>query len=245
MRENSQWNRQLEVIRKKVSEAPELGGHKITYQNMADLLNVSKGKVEAWHKGQRPSADDLEKIGKKLGLSAHWLLYGEGQPEGNGSGRRDKAQRTAVGPTREHIPQVCEKCSERFPGYIVPVHSTISSGQTREHWEPEPQYHTCIPESFWNPEIMVVQVEGSSMQPLIRKGALVGINVFDTRVISGEIYAIRVPYEGLNLKRIFVDPEKGSIRLTCENSSHPDQMLSFQEREDFVVGKVVWVMQEI
>jgi phage repressor protein C with HTH and peptisase S24 domain len=64
-------------------------------------------------------------------------------------------------------------------------------------------------------------------------------------VISGEIYAIRVPYEGLNLKRIFVDPEKGSIRLTCENSSHPDQMLSFQEREDFVVGKVVWVMQEI
>ena len=44
-------------------------------------IKVTRGKAKHWEHGQRPSADDLEKIGKILGLSARWLLYGEGDPE--------------------------------------------------------------------------------------------------------------------------------------------------------------------
>lgn len=44
------------------------------------FLGVTAKKWNAWARGQRPSAGDLERIGRKLGLASEWLLYGEGEP---------------------------------------------------------------------------------------------------------------------------------------------------------------------
>lgn len=73
-----EWTQQFEIIKNKflIQEAkkPSVG-------NLADFLGVSRGKPQAWGKGQRPSADDLETIARKLGFSPAWLLLGEGEPE--------------------------------------------------------------------------------------------------------------------------------------------------------------------
>lgn len=83
------------------------------------------------------------------------------------------------------------------------------------------------------------------MEPMIRKGAFVGLDTARTWIVAGEIYAVRIPYEGLTLKRVFVDPEHDRLRLQSENPTHPEQFLPIDGREDLVVGKTVWVMQEI
>jgi len=145
----------------------------------------------------------------------------------------------------EPAPQVCPSCSSDFAGHVVNVHSAIGAGPAREHWEPEPLFQVCIPERFYWRGLLVIQVEGSSMEPLIKKGAFVGLDTAQTWIVAGEIYAVRVPYEGLTLKRVFVDPEKDRLRLRSENSNHPEQSLPIEGREGLVVGKAIWVMQEI
>ncbi len=54
-----------------------------------------------------------------------------------------------------------------------------------------------------------------------------------------------MPYEGLILKKVFVDLEQGYLRLKPENPEHPEQKLPIDQREDLVVGQAVWVMQEV
>lgn len=44
------------------------------------LNHAHDGKVNAWRKGQWPSADDIVVIHDKLGFSYRWLLNGEGEP---------------------------------------------------------------------------------------------------------------------------------------------------------------------
>lgn len=44
------------------------------------LNHAHDGKVNAWRKGQWPSADDIVAIHDKLGFSYRWLLNGEGEP---------------------------------------------------------------------------------------------------------------------------------------------------------------------
>ena len=91
------WEEQFKIIHNKISSA--LARTKLpatnkrassnravtlaTHQEIADYLGVKVGKVQAWRKGQRPSADDLEIICRRLGYTPRWLLLGEGPPEEN------------------------------------------------------------------------------------------------------------------------------------------------------------------
>jgi transcriptional regulator with XRE-family HTH domain len=58
--------------------AKELHKKSVGRGKIAEYLNVSQGKVRAWEDGQRPSADDLERLVKLFNFSPTWLLTGEG-----------------------------------------------------------------------------------------------------------------------------------------------------------------------
>lgn len=71
------------------------------------------------------------------------------------------------------------------------------------------------------------------MEPVVKKGSFVGIDTQNVDIVAGEIYAVRVPYEGLVLKKVFVEPAKKCLRLVSENPEHPDQELPIEDRENF------------
>ena len=235
------WEQQLDFIKEKISNKLWEKGQNFTYENAASLFGVKRGRVANWLKGQRPSSDALQKIGNELQLSANWLLYGEGKPEATSMA----IQNIRPNAVPETGPQVCPSCSTNLVGHIVYVHATTGAGSPREHWEPEPLFQVCIPERFYWRNLIVIQVAGTSMEPLIKKGAFVGLDTSQTGVIAGEVYGVRVPYEGVTLKRVFVDPTNDSLQLQSENPKHPEQFLPIEGREDLIVGKAVWVMQEI
>jgi phage repressor protein C with HTH and peptisase S24 domain len=224
----------------------EKEGKGFTYANTASLLNVKKGRVENWLKGQRPSADDLQNIGETLGLSADWLLYGEGDPEeGMEAHSHPTIRRIEPFAQPEPAPQYCPNCGEELTGRIVSVHSSTGAGMAQEDFEYEPMFKVCIPERFFIEGLIVFKVEGDSMEPTISEGALVGVNTTEQRIIGGKIFAVWVPYEGVTLKRVFVDPENNILLLQSENPKHPDQRLPIDGRENLIVGRVKWVMQEV
>ncbi len=79
------WIEQFEIIKKKTAEIFAKQGKNFSLSNLDIFLDVTRGKSRAWARGQRPSANDLQKIAKKLDLSAEWLLLGKGDPEAKSS----------------------------------------------------------------------------------------------------------------------------------------------------------------
>ena len=74
------WPQQLEIIIDKYCSSELAKDEQFVRSTFAKFLGISTGKAQAWERGQRPSADDLETISRKLGFSPHWLLLGEGEP---------------------------------------------------------------------------------------------------------------------------------------------------------------------
>jgi phage repressor protein C with HTH and peptisase S24 domain len=81
------------------------------------------------------------------------------------------------------------------------------------------------------------------MEPEIHDGAFVGLNTEERGIVAGERYGVRIPYEGLTVKRIFVDPQAGELILKSINPEHPPMRVVLDGRDDLIVGRAVWVMQ--
>ncbi|MGE8479351.1 MAG: LexA family transcriptional regulator [Pseudomonas shirazensis] len=89
-----------------------------------------------------------------------------------------------------------------------------------------------------------VTVRGNSMLPVLRDGAIVGVNTGRTSitdVTDGDLYAIN--HNGqLRVKQIFRQP--GGIRLRSFNrDEHPDEDYTFQRMHDeeiSILGHVFW-----
>ena len=83
------------------------------------------------------------------------------------------------------------------------------------------------------------------MEPLIRRGGYIGLDTEKTRIRSGEAYGIYVPHEGLVLKRVYFDADNNRFILRSENPEHPEQTIPAKNAEDKVLGRVVWLLQEL
>lgn len=79
--EEDKWLEQFAFISSLIRMQIPLGRKgKISAVAAERFLGVTPKKWNAWARGQRPSAGDLECIGRRLGLTSQWLLYGEGAP---------------------------------------------------------------------------------------------------------------------------------------------------------------------
>lgn len=128
-------------------------------------------------------------------------------------------------------------------GALIEVHAEAGAGPARARWEPEPIATVCIPPEYAKPGVFGLRIKGSSMEPLINRGAFVGVNSDDREFVSGDIYAVFIPYEGLIVKRLFMDLATGDYVLRSINPEHPDMRLPIEQSEHLIVGRVVWVLQ--
>ena len=128
---------------------------------------------------------------------------------------------------------------------VINVSSMAGADNNATGWQPDFVAQLAVPETFYRPTILAIKVEGSGMEPMIRRGAYVGLDTEQRRVLSGEIYGVYVPHEGLSLKRIFFDAENNRFVLRSENPSHPEQYLAPELKDEQLVGRIVWVLQDL
>jgi transcriptional regulator with XRE-family HTH domain len=86
------------MVRRIIDRALVSRGDKATAQRIAEILGVSNDKLTAWAKGQPPKYEDLGRIVTTFGISAHWLLTGQGEPEDETA--RDFSEHRAAYETR-------------------------------------------------------------------------------------------------------------------------------------------------
>ena len=74
------WLNQFKIIKEIAKEKLKARGENYSREKFERFLGVARGRVQAWDRGQRPNADDLATISRKLNLCPRWVLLGEGSP---------------------------------------------------------------------------------------------------------------------------------------------------------------------
>ncbi|MFI8415874.1 helix-turn-helix transcriptional regulator [Serratia sp. NPDC078593] len=87
----------------------------------------------------------------------------------------------------------------------------------------------------------IIRISGSSMEPRLQDGDVVGINTDDTRIREGKTYAIR--HGNLLRVKILIEQPDGGVTIRSLNrDEYQDEYLSYQQRKDqlVILGRVFW-----
>ena len=87
------------------------------------------------------------------------------------------------------------------------------------------------------------RVRGYSMFPVLRPGALIGVDFKFKKLIGSELYVFNFSHEGLSVKEVL--PEGKRTKIHSYRPEIPD--FYFEEGEideNTVVGRVVWIYQD-
>ena len=210
-----------------------------TQIELAEVLAIRQSSISDAKRRNSVPSDWYMKLFEQFGLNPDWMKKGTGP----------MYLRTEQGYSLADMPGAAV-ANEDVAGYggpdaknaVIVVHAT----QTEEGEEvPGILGKLNIPQSFVSPDLYVVRLDSSGMEPYIHKGAYVGIDSSKRHMISGELYGVRVPYEGLVIKRAYIDTQGEKLILRSENAAYPELQLSFAESEGCVVGRVCWVLQRM
>ena len=123
------------------------------------------------------------------------------------------------------------------------MHCAYSDKKPRP--ELTPAGKISLPLSLSREGLLVLRMRGANMSPLILPGAHLGVDTLDNNVVSGQIYALFAPNEGLMLRRVFLNGEQDGYLLRSESPDFPEISLTPDLLVKRLLGKVVWILQEL
>ncbi|ENU16683.1 S24 family peptidase [Acinetobacter lwoffii] len=205
--------------------------------SQADLMRstgAARGTVSGWVNGSNnPSAKHIEALSKALKTTSHWLLTGEI----SGSFHTDQILETVVAndEIRDHFVWI----------EVVEANFSCGEGESIEFHFDAINGKIPFPPSFLKDKnvteqtMKIIKAKGDSMADFIKDGDLVGINLSQTNIIDGEIYAVYLAGEGM-IKQIFKEAD-GSLILHSLNEKYRDKVVTEENGKNFkVMGRQIW-----
>ncbi len=211
-----------------------------TQVELAEVLEIRQSSISDAKRRNSVPAEWYMKLFDRFGLNPDWLKKGEGPMylrTEQGYEAMDR-QSTLNEPALRYTGQEAKSA-------IVAVHSLCCDANADGTPALQAIGKVALPLSFVTPGVQVVLLDAASMEPLIHKGAYVGIDTTQPQVIAGELYGVCLPVEGLSIKRIFFDTAHKNLILRSENPGHPELVLPIEQRERAITGRVVWVLQRM
>lgn len=193
-----------------------------TQAEVARLLGVTAQAVSGWFSTGTISKPNLVKFGAITGASMKELMA------------KEPLTAQVAEPSQKYV-------------YVAKYQAIAGLGPGR-HNEPHVEIsgthayrREFIERHGWNPErLAVIEAEGPSMAPTINDGDVVLVHLDETRIKSGEVYAIEDPDQGTRIKRLHRTLD-GRIRVASDNEDkrlYPDDFLT-PDSGARVVGRVV------
>lgn len=184
------------------------------------------------HKGNSPTLETLVAIAKTRGVSVSWLATGEGE-RGQGVSYPDFPGIPVSFSPSDHVAMVTRLSIEVSAGH----------GAIVEH--DDPLEFVAFPEPWLrrrgiNPRTAkVLTVRGDSMEPTIRSGDVLLVDVSWDAIRDNGIYVI-VTKSYVAVKRIHAKID-GSLRIVSDNPAYPPEDISEKSAGDIAVaGRVMW-----
>ena len=205
-----------------------------TQVEIAKLLDIRQSSISDAKRRQSVPDSWLIKLYQVYNLNPNWVLDGD-TPQFLGEQRGGALQ----------VREAAEAYGRKPRHYQVQVCSMSLMDGSDGPWTEHPVESLTIPEQFHRPALVVVRTDESDMEPIIQRNAYVGIDKDRKAIRSGAIYALDMPMEGLVIKRVLHDTENSRLILRSENPNFSDQTIPAETAGDRIVGRVMWVIQEI
>lgn len=189
----------------------------LTGKMIAHACGVHPSTVDNYLNGKRHAdAPFLQRFCWTYGVNPNWLLLGEGIPF------RDEEEFT----------------------YVARVDVRLGAGGEAEVFDAEPKEVYAFRRDWLlqrgNPKDMrLAKVMGDSMEPTLKEGDLVLVDLSQKEIIQGQIYAVRL-FNGLLIKRL-QRLDQNRVRLISDNQVHPPEERSLDSGEFEIIGRVLWV----
>lgn len=205
-----------------------------TQVEIAKLLDIRQSSISDAKRRQSIPDSWLIKLYQIYNLNPNWIIDGE-SPQFLGEQRGGAVQVRDAGDAYGRKPK----------HYQAPVCAMSLSPQSQGGWQETPVETVTVPEQFHRPSLLVVRMDENDMEPLIGRGAYVGIDKERKTIRSGGLYALDMPVEGLVIKRLLHDAENARFILRSENPAFMEQTVAADAVVERVIGRVAWVFQEI
>lgn len=216
---------------------------KISVEKLAEDIGVSVNQVRKYEQGRdRISLNILVKLGKKYNIPVDYF-YAEKVDIGHFL-KKDQNIIPSLPCLSES--QARDLGIDQSKYQTVPVYSFAGAGKFVDLTKIEPIDTLLIPNDFYKKSLGVVKVVGPSMEPIIKNGSYVGVDLNCKEITSGMIYCVNIDYEGVAIKYVF--KERDGFKIKSENPKFDDIFIKKEEINDsdhFVIGRVVWVWQNI
>jgi len=207
-----------------------------TQVQLAEVLEVRQSSISDAKRRCSVPSDWFLKLYRSHGLNPNWLSDGQEPVYLNAS----RGTVSADNLLRE-TPASYGRTNAR--GRVVQVSTMAGDSANPKTWTPQAVEDLSIPESFHRPELIVVRVDSASMEPLIRRGAFVGIDTAQRQHPDGELCAVHFPHQGLLIRRVYF--QNGQFVLRAEEKEHADLLVPATEMAARTLGQVVWVIQNL
>jgi SOS-response transcriptional repressor LexA len=216
-------------------------GKKLTQQEFGRMIGVSEPLIAQIENGKRGvSVRVQKKLMSVFGLSSDYILYGR-PPD------RPKPELKEVVFLSEKLKETMYQTegSNFTENYVaIPIaKGRISAGTPREVEEDPDGIAIIYKEWAKNKnDFTAIRVKGSSMEPCIQDGSLVGIDHSqrDAKALNGKIVAIRKGNEA-TIKRLRIIGKDLMIGQPDNPEwTHETVALRGKEMNNAIIGKVVW-----
>ncbi|CVH63911.1 S24 family peptidase [Serratia sp. IR-2025] len=202
-------------------------------------ISVTTTAVGKWLNAESsPEGDRIVALSEWLGVRAEWLEYGRGNSRDSAVISLDDHDDdgSVAEPVDDdelvELPLLDVRFSAGDGTYDM-VEKAASTFTFRRQFLHEMGVSTSAAK--------LVKISGSSMEPRLQDGDIVGINTDDTRIREGKTYAIR---HGnlLRVKVLIEHPDGGVTIRSLNKDEYGDEHLSYQQRKEqlVVLGRVFW-----
>ncbi len=222
-----------------IFERIKLATNTRTQMELAAVLDIRQSSISDAKRRNSVPAEWYMKLFEQFGLNPDWLKQGTGPMYL----RTEHGYTPVDAPMGYLFEETAQYGEPDAKNVVVSVYSTLAD--TEEESSKMSIGKLSIPMSFAHNGLHVVRIDAASMEPHIHKGAFVGLDTTQKRLVSGELFGIVLPYEGICIKRVFIDTQNNRVILRSENPEHPEITLPLNDHSKHIIGRAIWIMQKI
>ncbi len=213
-----------------------------TQVEIAEILEIRQSSISDAKRRNSVPAEWVMKLFDKFGLNPDWIKQGIGPmylrteagyhpQEGPSMGLADNAvlygEPSAKSVMITVYGMACPDALEKGAS-VLPSVGKIS-----------------LPLSFAETDIQVLRMDAPNMEPFIVRNAYLGVDCSVKVPVSGMVYALYWPHEGVVIRRVYLDSDEMHYILRSDASQHPEVRLPVATLHQRLMGKVTWVLQNI
>ena len=209
-------------LSKRIKAARELRG--VVQEALGAACGVTRAAVGQWEAGtSAPTMDKIEPLCEALDVDPVWLLTGK-------HGDRDKTN-GQVGVGMVYIPEYDVRVAAGG-GFVV------TEETKRDVW-PFSRSYIENQLRLSTSQLVIVEVQGDSMEPTLRSGDRVLVNLADKRVSQPGIFVLW-DGDGTVIKRLEIVPNSKPLKLHRISDNPLHGSYKVPASETIIIGRGVW-----